>query len=168
MREAVGGLLMLLGRVFAVAGLFVFGAARVLGGPLGGNDVLAAAAVVIGVLFITACVHQLGDAEPIEAAPPDRKRRWYQFSLRTLLIGATLLAVVCGYVAREFEFVHVRRTWLNEHPKLPFFGGSHIFGVLVRGDEIKSTSIVRKWLGDRELREWEVFCQRTSRPIKRN
>ncbi len=30
------------------------------------------------------------------ANPP--KRRWYQFSLRTLLIGVTLLAAQCGFV----------------------------------------------------------------------
>jgi hypothetical protein len=31
-------------------------------------------------------------AEPPKADPPKRKRRWYQFSLRTLMIGVTLLA----------------------------------------------------------------------------
>ena len=29
---------------------------------------------------------------------PKRKRRWFQFSLRSLMIGVTLMAVVCGYV----------------------------------------------------------------------
>jgi hypothetical protein len=45
------------------------------------------------------------------------KRRWFQFSLRTLLIGATLLAVACGYVGRQFEIVRERKsllTWLIE------------------------------------------------------
>ena len=28
--------------------------------------------------------------EPIKADPPKRKRRWFQFSLRTLMIGVTL------------------------------------------------------------------------------
>jgi hypothetical protein len=31
--------------------------------------------------------------------PARRRMRWYQFSLRTLLIGVTLVAVACGYVA---------------------------------------------------------------------
>ena len=34
------------------------------------------------------------EAEPTKAEPPKRKRRWFQFSLRTLLIVVTLLAVV--------------------------------------------------------------------------
>ena len=31
--------------------------------------------------------------EPSKADPPKRKRRWFQFSLRTLMIGVTLLAI---------------------------------------------------------------------------
>jgi hypothetical protein len=34
--------------------------------------------------------------EPSKADPPKRKRRWFQFSLRTLLIGVTLFAVNAG------------------------------------------------------------------------
>jgi hypothetical protein len=34
------------------------------------------------------------EAEPPKAEPPKRKRRWFQFSLRMLLIGVTLLAGV--------------------------------------------------------------------------
>jgi hypothetical protein len=30
--------------------------------------------------------------EPPDVEPPKRKRRWFQFSLRTLMIGVTLLA----------------------------------------------------------------------------
>jgi hypothetical protein len=39
------------------------------------------------------------EAEPTIAAPPKRKRRWFQFSLRTLLLGVTLVAAACGYLA---------------------------------------------------------------------
>jgi hypothetical protein len=42
-------------------------------------------------------------AEPLKAEPPKRKRRWFQFSLRTLLIGVTLLAVACGFAAVVIE-----------------------------------------------------------------
>jgi hypothetical protein len=34
--------------------------------------------------------------EPPQAGPPKRKRRWYQFSLRTLLIGVTVVALLAG------------------------------------------------------------------------
>ena len=39
------------------------------------------------------------EAAPAEAEPPKRKRRWFQFSLRTLMIGVTLLAVPLGLAA---------------------------------------------------------------------
>jgi hypothetical protein len=43
--------------------------------------------------------------------PPNR--RWFQFSLRTLLIGVTLLAVACGYVGWQMKIVRARRAELN-------------------------------------------------------
>jgi hypothetical protein len=39
------------------------------------------------------------EAEPPKVDPPKRKRRWFQFSLRSLLIGVTLLAVFSGWQA---------------------------------------------------------------------
>jgi len=33
--------------------------------------------------------------EPSKAGPPKLKRRWCQFSLRTLMIGVTLVAALC-------------------------------------------------------------------------
>ena len=38
------------------------------------------------------------EADLPKADPPKRQRRWFQFSLRTLMIVVTLLAVVCAYV----------------------------------------------------------------------
>ena len=52
--------------------------------------------------------------EPNKAEPPKRKRRWFQFSLRTLLIGVTLLAVACGYVAWQAKIVRDRKDALRE------------------------------------------------------
>jgi hypothetical protein len=34
--------------------------------------------------------------EPPKADPPKRKRRWFQFSLRTLFVIVTILAVDCS------------------------------------------------------------------------
>jgi hypothetical protein len=42
--------------------------------------------------------------EPLKAEPSKRKRRWFQFSLRTLMIVVTLLAAICPaivWVARD-------------------------------------------------------------------
>ena len=50
--------------------------------------------------------------EPPKADPPKRKRRWFQFSLRTLMIVVTLLAVPCAYVGWQAKIVSERRNWL--------------------------------------------------------
>jgi hypothetical protein len=39
--------------------------------------------------------------EPSKADPPKRQRRWFQFSLRTLLVVVTMLSIPCAYLAHE-------------------------------------------------------------------
>jgi hypothetical protein len=41
--------------------------------------------------------------EPTESEPPKRKRRWFQFSLRTLMIFTLVCAVGSAWVARRLE-----------------------------------------------------------------
>jgi hypothetical protein len=48
-------------------------------------------------------------AEPSKADAPKRRRRWFQFSLRTLLIVVTLFAIVCAYVSWQMRIVAVER-----------------------------------------------------------
>jgi Leucine rich repeat len=43
------------------------------------------------------------EAEPPKPDPPKRKRRWFQFSLRTLMIFTAVIAIACGWVARKTE-----------------------------------------------------------------
>jgi hypothetical protein len=40
---------------------------------------------------------------------PKPKRRWYQYSLRTLLIAVTLFAIPCGWLAVKMQ--EKRREW---------------------------------------------------------
>jgi hypothetical protein len=40
--------------------------------------------------------------------PQNRKRRWFQFSLRTLLVGVTLLAVGCWVVVDRQRLIRER------------------------------------------------------------
>jgi hypothetical protein len=46
--------------------------------------------------------------DPPKAEPPKRKRRWFQFSLRTLLIFTMVVAVACGWVGWQAKIVRER------------------------------------------------------------
>jgi hypothetical protein len=46
--------------------------------------------------------------------PPKRKRRRFQFSLRSLLIVVTLLAVTCAYVGWQAKIVRERKETMTE------------------------------------------------------
>ena len=52
--------------------------------------------------------------EPPNAAPPKRKRRWFQFSLRTLMIGVVIVAIACGWIGRKIERKHQERDAVEE------------------------------------------------------
>jgi hypothetical protein len=54
----------------------------------------------------------VGDNAAMQSEPK-RNRRWFQFSLRTLLIVVTLLAVVCGYVGWQAKIVRERKAMLK-------------------------------------------------------
>ena len=43
------------------------------------------------------------EAEPPKADPPKRKRRWFQFSLRTLMIVTVIVAIPCAWLGRKIE-----------------------------------------------------------------
>jgi hypothetical protein len=43
--------------------------------------------------------------EPPKAEPPKRKRRWFQFSLRTLMIFTLICAVACDWFGWQAKIV---------------------------------------------------------------
>jgi hypothetical protein len=100
--------------------------------------------------------------EPPKADPPRRKRRRFQFSLRTLLIFVMLLAVTCGYVCRQVEIVAARKAWLESHPwdlaNPDEIGPGRLMPLPVRyaGDKDQEPSLIRRWLGDVSADEVEV------------
>jgi hypothetical protein len=53
------------------------------------------------------------EVESPNAEPPKRKRRWFQFSLRTLIIVVTLLSILSGYFCRQAQIVRERRAFLD-------------------------------------------------------
>ena len=70
--------------------------------------------------------------------PKKPRRRWFQFRLRTLLIGVVLLSVPFRYVAHEARIVRARKAWLATHS---LHGCS---------SHPNANSLVRRLLGDDE------------------
>ncbi|HEV3417286.1 MAG TPA: hypothetical protein VG056_10745, partial [Pirellulales bacterium] len=100
--------------------------------------------------------------EPSNAAAPKHKRR-FQFSLRTLLIGVTLLAVLCGYVGRQVEIVRERRAFLDRIVRVGGFYNNESRKVFGWVPEIyrripspppghPTVSAIRSLLGDEAIR----------------
>jgi hypothetical protein len=63
--------------------------------------------------FAIAADNAAMQTEPPKADPPKRKRRRFQFRLRTLMIGVTVLAVACGYVGWQESIVRERKELLS-------------------------------------------------------
>ena len=85
--------------------------------------------------------------KPNTAEPEKSRRRWYQFRLRTLLIGMTLLGSVCGtYVSREAKTVAERMAWKNR-PPLDYSHPNDWKTIQVRNSAV-DPSLIRRWLGD--------------------
>ena len=84
------------------------------------------------------------EAEPSKAEPPKRKRRRFQFRLRTLLIGVTLLAVFCGYVGWQAKIVRERRTELTRVVDMRLVG-------IEDDDEDGAIPWIRHTLGDERV-----------------
>ena len=126
-------------------------------------------------------------AEPSTADPPKRKRRWFQFSLRTLLIGVTLVAIAAWYVRSEVNFVNERKelasylaaqngagpnrvTFASESERqlkrlkwnLPFRAGSKTYN-----PPFLRVSFLREWLGDDFALVVEFYGRRPEAFMKR-
>jgi hypothetical protein len=86
--------------------------------------------------------------EPPKADPPKRKRRWFQFSLRSLLIAVTLSAVVCSYVGWQDKIVRARKAVLESRVK-------HAYAICPMSASFYRGSALRRWLGDLAI---EQFC----------
>jgi hypothetical protein len=79
-------------------------------------------------------------AEPPKAEPPKRKRRWFQYSVRTLMIVVTLLAVGSGYVGWQAKIVRERDALSEKR--------DGVFMVIAVDDT--EVPLVRRMLGDHQ------------------
>ncbi|NQU24227.1 MAG: hypothetical protein HQ567_23340 [Candidatus Nealsonbacteria bacterium] len=84
-----------------------------------------------------------------ESQPP--KRRWYQYSLRTLFVLVTLVAMACSWYAYEMRKAAERRAAVAEiierGGSVAYYGAAHPF----RGKPPRWFSWLRKLHGDEHL-----------------
>ncbi len=98
------------------------------------------------------------EAKPPNIKPPNPSRRWYQFSLRTLLIAVMLLAAPLGYVGWQAKIVRERKAWKERLPPEGYLGSVPAldFVTVVNGDPNQSPSLIRRWLGDERIDAMQV------------
>jgi hypothetical protein len=88
------------------------------------------------------------ETEPHKVEPPKRKRRWFQFSLRTLMIVVMLLALPCAYVGWQAKIVRERRALLDS---IKAAGGSDLTVVLYNSASPPPPPWLRRLLGDQTI-----------------
>ncbi len=88
------------------------------------------------------------DTDASQLAAPKRRRR-FQFRLRTLFVVVTIVAVACAYLAHEWRIVRDRRNWLLNHYQYPMPPSMWSIGQ-PESEQNPSAgpSMVRRWLGD--------------------
>jgi hypothetical protein len=90
----------------------------------------------------------VGNNAAMEAEPPKSKRRWFQFSLRTLMIVVTVLAVPLGYFGWQAKIVRERRELLNWITQT---GGKAYPLVSEQVGRYGEVPLLRRLLGDRTI-----------------
>jgi hypothetical protein len=107
------------------------------------------------------------EAEPAKAEPPKRNRRWFRFSLRTLMVVMALVSLPMAWLGSQANMIRERERLLTEVERA---GGGYVettgepLGVydapIIEHCRIAATwtsyraeyprpSIVRQWLGEK-------------------
>ena len=94
--------------------------------------------------------------EPIEAEPPKRKRRWYQFSLRSLLIFIAVVAAGCAWLTGKVK----RKRWERAAVEALRKKGAMVTYDYnrVRNGTPPGPAWMRRLLGDNYFSEVEWVC----------
>jgi hypothetical protein len=83
--------------------------------------------------------------EPPKADPPKRKRRWFQFSLRSLFVFTLICAIPCTWLGRKIERKHTEREAVEAIVKL---GGDVQYVSEQSGAKPAAPSWLRDLLGE--------------------
>jgi hypothetical protein len=80
-------------------------------------------------------------SDPPKLDQPTRKRRWFQFSLRSLMIFTMVVAVACGWVGWQAKIVRDRKSELNRAVNMRLIG-------IDSDDRAKAIPWLRRLFGD--------------------
>ncbi len=86
---------------------------------------------------------------PSESTGP--RRRWFVFSLRTLLVLVTVLGVGLGWLALQLNTIHERRAALAKLPTGSYIVRYSDFGPGHAGPQLSLSAQARGWLGDEPI-----------------
>lgn len=89
---------------------------------------------------------------PTTAEQGKPRHRWFQFRLRTLLVGVVLLSIPCAYLGHEAAIVAARKEWLVRHEQM-FLGGGSTFVIPAPQSQPAALPLIRRLLGD-EPQNW--------------
>ena len=127
------------------------------------------------------------EANPPRAELPKRKRRWFQFSLRSLLIFVVIVAIAAWYVRSEANFVNQRKelaSYLAAQNGAGFSGVTFASDVTQHWRRLKlnirfrcgsktydppfpRVSFLREWLGDDFALTVRIYGRRPKDFMKR-
>jgi hypothetical protein len=91
------------------------------------------------------------------ADPEKPRRRWFQFRLRTLLIGVALIGPATGYFHHAATIVRERKAWIAAHSPKMHWGSLRGDPTMLAGDESQSPGILRRWLGDKPMERVDLY-----------
>ncbi|HEV2972506.1 MAG TPA: hypothetical protein VGY55_21215 [Pirellulales bacterium] len=104
--------------------------------------------------------------EQRKAEPPKPKRRWFQYSLRTLLVVVTVLIVFIlqtvffVYAGRQALIVRERKRLLSVCPVFAFEEAP------LGSRENQNISVIRRWLGDKAVLILDLADSATDDQVK--
>src|ERR1700731_4649513 len=101
------------------------------------------------------------DANTLKPAAPKRRRRWFQFRLRTLFIAVTVAAVACAYCAREDRIGQEEdcvKVWMKQRG-VEFFYDTGVMVVHRPPDD--PVPFVRRCFGDEPINFIMVYARIT-------
>ena len=85
---------------------------------------------------------------PSEPDRTKRKLHWFQFGLRTLLIGVAMLGVPCAHVGSQARIARERSAWMRDHLGSTLIYHRSPTHIAAFGDPKFAPPLIRRWLGD--------------------